>query len=252
MKLSKLAPLCAALLCACGDGNTDEKSDFHVVVYGEEFLEESIPADEMEDGWAIEFTEFLISIAGVTLNRDDLGESYVFDLTKSSDGAGHALATREIDDVDHVLYTIAPSTGAKPGNVAQAKVDELGSNSLIVRGTAQKGDVSVSFDWSFATSKDYHCHVDPALREAQITIHADHFFYDDLVGEDPVLRFDAIAAADADADGVVTQAELEAVDLSTSPYYQVGDFDVDNLWEYLVEQTKTLGHINGEGHCGGH
>ena len=60
---------------------------------------------------------------------------------------------------------------------------------------------------------------------------------------------DLVAAADADADGVITQVELAALDITTQARYQVGSRDITDLWGYISAQTATVGHIDGEGHC---
>ena len=47
----------------------------------------------------------------------------------------------------------------------------------------------------------------------------------------------------------MTQAELAAVDLRPLENYQVGSTDITDLWRFIEQQTTTLGHIDGEGHC---
>ncbi|MEZ4472315.1 MAG: hypothetical protein R3F60_16270 [bacterium] len=63
------------------------------------------------------------------------------------------------------------------------------------------------------------------------------------------MAFDLIAAADADGDGLVTEAELAAVDISTQERYQVGSRPISDLWRFIEQQATTVGHIDGEGHC---
>ncbi len=107
----------------------------------------------------------------------------------------------------------------------------------------------------FDTDTTYvNCETDQKLEDggqatSQITIHADHLFYDDLVSDDPNVAFDLVASADTDGDGNVTEAELAALDISGEDRYQVGDLPVTDLWGFISAQTKTLGHIDGEGHC---
>ena len=112
-----------------------------------------------------------------------------------------------------------------------------------------------TFDWALAISSRYvECDTEVALvqdktTDAVLTVHADHLFYDDLDSEEPGVAFDLIAAADADGDGAITIAELQAQSLSGQTRYQVGGRDIDNLHAFIVAQARTLGHINGEGHC---
>ena len=121
-----------------------------------------------------------------------------------------------------------------------------------IEGTATKGAESRSFDWVFDEATLYeNCetetHVTTGTPGAfQVTVHADHLFYDSLVSEEPELRFDALAAADTDMNDQITEAELAAAGVGS---YDVGNEDVDDLWSWLVAQSRTLGHVDGEGHC---
>jgi hypothetical protein len=88
---------------------------------------------------------------------------------------------------------------------------------------------------------------------AQLTIHGDHLFYDDLLSAEAKLRFDTLAAADADMDGELTLDELAAVPLSSIPPalgpYTAAGSNIDDLAAYVRAATLSLGHFNGEGHC---
>jgi hypothetical protein len=86
----------------------------------------------------------------------------------------------------------------------------------------------------------------------ELTIHGDHFFYDDLQAEAAVLRFEAMAGADADADGEVTLEELSAVNLVDIPEgsYGTGSAgDINDLGAFVAALSRTLGHFRGEGEC---
>jgi hypothetical protein len=61
------------------------------------------------------------------------------------------------------------------------------------------------------------------------------------------MRFEELALADADSDGEITQAELEAAPVPGA--FDTGNDEVANLWAFLVAQSRTLGHVDGEGHC---
>ena len=87
----------AALLLACSSaGGTVE-----VTVYGEEFIEEGIPAAEMADGWSITSSRFEVTLAEVTVGGAVLRGAVVLDLTEGSDGAGHTVGTLEVPVGDH-------------------------------------------------------------------------------------------------------------------------------------------------------
>ena len=69
---------------------------------------------------------------------------------------------------------------------------------------------------------------------------------------DARLRFDAIAAADANGDREVTLDELGAVQLTTLPMtqYSTGPLpNVRTLRDFVTHLVSTVGHFNGEGHC---
>lgn len=243
--------LLAAVCTACGP----DTEPYDITIYGEEFIEDSIPADDMADGWAIKFDTFLIAVTGIDVAGTTVGGSFVFDLTENSGGDGHPITTVDANpEVEAVSYTIEPVSSALAGNVDDAALDMLLSSggAVHVIGSATKGDVTKTFAWTFDTSTVYSpCEVDAAQRSAELTIHSDHFFYDDFEEPEPELRFDLFAQADddGDADGVVTAEELQSVDITGLSNYQVGSRDIDNLWEFVVAQSRTLGHINGEGHC---
>ena len=81
----------------------------------------------------------------------------------------------------------------------------------------------------------------------QITFHPDHLLYDSLVSQEPLLLLPALADADADVGGNIPQPGPAATDIGA---YDPGSEDgVDDLWAWLLAQTRTLGHVDGEGHC---
>jgi hypothetical protein len=258
------------LALACGD----EAGTITATVYGEEFIEEGIPADAFSDGWAIAFDRFLVSIGGVAAKAGEGGREvgepgfFLVDLAQASGGDGHELATFDAPGgtYDHYGYRLAPDPAATAVNVqaADAAAMKAAGYSIWVQGSATKGGVTKTFDWGFTLKLTHaHCEVSEKIDgnavTMQATIHADHFFYDDAVAEEPDLAFQLIADADgmagAPADGAISLAELAAVDIRAQPRYQVGSSRdpagnaITNLRQYLELQATTLGHINGEGHC---
>ncbi|MGA9522055.1 MAG: hypothetical protein WBV82_11350 [Myxococcaceae bacterium] len=127
--------------------------------------------------------------------------------------------------------------------------------SLYVEGTAEKDGQTKHFAWAFDTDTRYsHCDttIDAKSGEtgrAQLTIHGDHLVYDDLFSETPNVAFQLIADADADQDGEITEAELQATDIRTQARYQVGSTGITDLWRFIRFQSTSVGHIDGEGHC---
>jgi hypothetical protein len=257
----------ALLAGACTD---DAPGTITATVYGEDFIEEGIPADAFGDGWAVSFDKFLVSIGGVAAKAGERGREvgdpgfYLVDLAQASGGEGHELATfaAPAGTYDHYGYRLASSADAAPVNVdaAAAAAMKAAGYSIWLAGSATNGAATKTFDWGF-TLKLTHAHcdvsekIDGGAATMQATIHADHFFYDDAVSEEPGVAFDLVAASDDDGDGAVTLDELELTDLRAETRYQVGSnkapdgSDIVNLRQYIEYQATTLGHINGEGHC---
>lgn len=227
-----------------------------VRVYGEEFIEEEIPA-EATDGWAITFDKFLIVIGDVRVARsgETLASSSafrVFNLAASSGGAGYLvveLTADARDGVHEVSYRVAPAAEATAGNASAADVAMMAAQgfSVYVEVTATDGARTKRMALGSQSATRYAgCFTtidfdDSGAAQVQLTIHGDHLFYEDL-GEDPAVRFEALAEADADDDGEISAAELAAADVDAA----VGAADLGALIEALI---STLGHIDGEGHC---
>lgn len=235
--LLRALPL-ALLLTACGDddtnGNPSEGTGMIVVsAYGESFIEEGIPADEVNDGWEIAFDRFEVAVRDIRVAGVELPDPASVDLAESSNDAGH-----ELDRI-----SVPAGTHREPSfTIARVEIE----------GSAERDGTVKSFHWTLEEPTRYsHCETSTSVRKDgdasfQITVHADHLFYDSLVSEEPQLLFDAFAAADANDDGEVTRAELAARDIGD---YDPGNEDIDDLWSWLVAQHRTLGHVDGEGHC---
>lgn len=219
------------LLSACG---TDGEGTVTVTAYGESFIEDGIPAAEVGDGWAVDFSRFEVSISDVTVSGERVEVPTSIDLAVSSSGAGHELGSALVGagELADAGFTIA-------------KVE--------IVGTATKAATTKSFTWVFDQPTRYEeCETTTSVTDGgsatfQITVHADHLLYDSLVSSEPQVLFLALADADTDNDGVISQAELTATDIGA---YDPGSEDgVDNLWAWLTALTRTLGHVDGEGHC---
>lgn len=253
-------------LLACGD----DAGTITSTVYGEEFIEEGIPASELVDGWAVAFDKFLVSIGDTKAKAGEGGVEvgldgfFLVDLAAASGGAGHELASFAAPGgtYDHYAYRLAPAADAAAVNVSTADADAMRAAGYSIRvvGSATKAGVTKTFDWGFTLKVTHaHCEVREAIdgnaASIEATIHADHLFYDDAVSAEPDVAFQLIADADADADGAITLAELAAKDIRAEARYQVGSLEdpagaaIVNLRQYIEYQATTLGHINGEGHC---
>jgi hypothetical protein len=218
----------ALLLLACaGEGEVEVRA------WGEDYIEQGIPADVFADGWAVSFDRFEVTLQDVFVAGSRLADPQPVDLTEPSDGEGQLLGRAPTDAGDHqdARFTLAK---------------------LEVEGTATRDQQQLHFAWTFETPVHFHdCETTTTVPtdgvgSLQITIHADHLFYDSLVAEEPLLLFDAIAAADLDGDGDITQAELAQVDIGG---YDPGNAAIDDLAGYIAALARTTGHVDGEGHC---
>jgi hypothetical protein len=246
------------LLGACAEDSGP--ATLRITAYGEEFIEDRIPADVFVDGWDVEFSRFLVAISEVEADGVRADETFIVDLAVPSGGEGHELTTLELPagGRPRLGFRVGPVADdavlSAPPDLDLAPLTGTGA-SLWVVGQATKGDQAIEFAWAFATDTRYvECQSTAELVEggaatSQLTIHADHFFYDDLDSEEPNVAFELVASADADADGEVTAEELRALDITSQARYQVGSRDITDLWSFIEAQTGTLGHIDGEGHC---
>jgi len=227
------ALLTLALATGCGSDN-EEAGTITVSAYGEEFIEEGIPASAMDDGWSVDFSRFEVTIDDVSIAGEELTDLDPVDLTEDSDGQGQELGT----------------VPARAGTHSDA--------AFVIRrveltGKAEKDGETKSFSWTFKDATDYHaCENETEVSAGangsfQITVHADHYFLDSLVAANPKLLFQPLADADTDDDGEITQDELAKADIGA--YDPGNDDEIDNLWSWLSALTKTLGHVDGEGHC---
>ncbi len=230
MRLAILVASYCFILAACGGG----EGSVTVTAYGEEFIEQGIQATDMADGWTVEFTQFRATISDINVAGEVLAAPPPVDVKPSSGGTGHVLGTVTTPAGDHSgsAYTISR---------------------LEVAGSATKDTVTKSFNWVFEKTTRYsNCEATTMVEDQgqatfQITLHADHLFYDSLVAEEPNVVFQALADADADSDGTLTQAELQSA--SVGAYDSGSDGSINDLWAYLEALTQTVGHVDGEGHC---
>lgn len=269
LALSALLASASAAAGCCG-GETEGTGTLNVTVWGEEFIEEGIPAVEFEDGWPITFHKFIVLLHGVSAAREGAEDEALtalegcaaFDLVKKGPATLASLEAAEGAYAD-TTYAIKPTAAecastagtAEPADAAMM-VDK--GYSVYLEGSAMKDGSEVAFAWGFARATLYsHCHSTAVVKDGgeatvQLTIHGDHFFYNSLVNPKAALEFQVIADADIDGDGTVSMEELKGLagdDFKALDNYDVGDLTVDNLYDYLQEQSATIGHIDGEGHC---
>ena len=221
---------------ACNDEFND-MGELTVSIYGEDFIEKGINSEFVSDGWSINFERFLITLKDIRVGELKYASPEPIDLSINTSGLGQAVVNSalSIGEYRNPSFTIAR---------------------IELSGSASKNDQNKTFNWRFDQETHYtDCEtVVPIIKgqetKFEVTIHADHFFYDSLVSEEPLLKFQALANADLNENGEISQAELETADIRD--YDPGSKGNVDDLWTWLIAQSQTLAHVNGEGHCISH
>ena len=235
-KTTAIALLSVGLFAFTGCSGDAGEGTVKVNTYGEAFIEEGIPAEEVGDGWAVTFTKFDVSLTDITIGEQTLAGPYKVDVSQGTDGAGHEV-------------------GALTLPAGEYTSQSFGIERVELSGIATKDGQEKTFSWTFDAPVHYErCETTTAVEDGgvasfQVTIHADHYLYDSLVSEEPQVLFQALADSDVDGDGEITKEELEATGIGA---YDPGNEDVSNMWQWLVAQNATLGHVDGEGHCDAH
>jgi len=178
------------------------------------------------------------------------------------------VAARAWDRVSYENAPVTDDTALAPDVSEDDKALMIdGGFSLYASGTASTDVVEKRFAWGFTVGSRYNeCHSEQDGRdeagvvvtnngtvEVELTTHGDHLYYDRLQSSpDPSvvtsLRFDALAAADADDDGEVTLEELDATPLDVRLYDPSG-LQAANLGAFVSQLARTVGHFRGEGEC---
>ena len=252
--------LVTMLLAACAGEGT-----WTLETWGEEYIEVGIPASAFEDGCSVVYDRFLVLTSDRVLLNDEGGDevaaldgAQVYDQTVAGP-TEMATVPAKAGTWHSFQVTIAPDPSATAGSASEADTAELLTRgaSVLASGTLTCPDRDPkTFDWALTSTTTYECDPENLVipnggeGRTQLTIHGDHLWYDSLYAETAVVRGLAIADADADEDGAVTEAELAAAPVAPTGY-TVGTYtDVTDLWAYLQASSRSLGHVDGEGHCG--
>jgi hypothetical protein len=273
----------AVLFCAgCGDDETSDGTSggngtVSFNTWGEEYIEDQIPADIFEDGWSVTYDSFLVNIAGITV-ADESGTvaaaqsgTMIFDHKQAGVKPIVTFPDLEAKNWTKVSYRIEPATADSTVGLAdpEQKTDMVAaSGAVMVEGRATKDAVIKTFAWVFTQTTHYDdCQGDIAGKETegvlvtnggtddvQLTVHGDHLFYDDLTSPEAKVRFQHIADADVDDSGDVTLEELAAVKLtdlpaSAGPFGTGSSSSVNDLKAFVTALSGTVGHYRGEGEC---
>lgn len=273
---------------ACSDPTSEGKGTERFTTWGEEFIEDEIPAGDGEsgfvDGWSVKYSKFLVNFHNISV----------------ADAAGKVVASldkpRFVDNVKpgvkelvtfpeltarayaEVSYEIKPAISSAEivGGADPADLEMMVDNglSVYVEGEAKKPDpehdgetISKTFRWGFKTQTRYHdCHTaeengistygvvvtDNQTDESELTTHGDHLYYDSLQAGDnakpTLVRFEEKAAADENGDGEVTLEELCKAKIDPEVYNTSG-FPGATIGDFVISLVRTIGHFRGEGEC---
>ncbi|KIG19439.1 putative lipoprotein [Enhygromyxa salina] len=236
----------------CSDLGTHE-----LAIEGNEAITQSIEASAT-DGWTITFTSFVVVVHDPGLiERTDNKPTWVrvngvtvWELV--SDLAEGEALSRQIraTNYDGADFRIAPASAssydAATGNATTEQVEAAvdGGWSIHVIGSASDNTRSVDFDWTFDTNTRYRCKFEgddvveltaDGTETSVIEIMGDVLFRTAVETPEAPLVFQPVYDADVNADGQVTNEELEAA----------------GLMDTMVELTRELGGVRGAGACAG-
>lgn len=267
-----------SVLAACTASGEAGEGTVTFSTYGEDYIEKEIPAADVADGWTIRYGKFLVAIGEVSVAEADraplstMTGSKLFAMTRPGDKAVVTFSGVPAKAYPDVGYVIGPVTAATTVGEGASEADKdlmaRAGYALYVEGSAQKASVTKTFAWGFTARTHYEkCKGALAGKETdgvvvtnggtdrvELTIHGDHLFYDDLQSNEAKLRFDNLAAADADDDGAVTLEELAAVKLAAlpaerGPYGTGSAAGIHDLGAFVAALSRTVGHFRGEGEC---
>ncbi|NOK37150.1 hypothetical protein HMI49_28530 [Corallococcus exercitus] len=273
-------------LGASGCGDAVARGDVRVTLSGGDGTQRGYADHLFQDGWSVQFTKYLVSLGDFTLT------SAAGDVHTTTD---HLLVDVQKGDVPltgltgleagryGVAFRVSPPE-ARTAAGASVSADDLTMMrergfSYFVEGRAQNRDPTLglyTFRMGFpvnARMVDCINGVDGtqglvvpegSVAEAEVTIHAEHMFYDRLGTHRGVqLRFEAIAAT-ADANHAITPeglASQELLDLrgldggelrdaqGQPVVYQPGAYALRTLQEFVTQSIVDQAHLNGGGVC---
>ena len=236
-----------------------------------------------DDGWQIDFERLLVGLGNVDLEGASCNKysearySRLFDFTIEAEpqkvGLAYGLGDCRLeigirppsDDAAHGVGITSADVETMRREVLDPWVDEPERTSVYVVGTASRDGEQKRFEWSFRErynmencqpgengelGSDLDIAGDDDL-QMTVILHGEELFRASDAADAP-LRFDELAAADADLDGEVTLVELDELD---APPLQDPEEDEDAevsvaklIYETLVER---MARFAGGGVCEG-
>lgn len=246
--------LALLLLSGCG-GPT---GSWTMTGSGGAYIEDGIPAADMQDGCSVGFDRFLVSWGGRFIEGSGgvvLGEiagAQVYDLALPGPHDMGTIDGVPVGDHDHLHTIFQPDATATVGNVDEPTRAELtdGGLSMIIEGAVTCGGATVAFEWEFDRATSHHCFalvpiIEGGTTSTTYTVAGQRLFSSALQDFDAPLLGQPVVDADADGDGDVTLSELEAVDIVALGHDLATWTGVETLADYVTVQTFYLVQTDG-------
>jgi hypothetical protein len=283
-RLTAMAALVALASGCSGAGGTGAAQIFVVpedtITVG---LEPGTGPEDIQDGWAVSYSRYLVTVGNFRARRSDTGETvgdptvYVLDM-KHAPTSGYVVT--ELDGIaaarwDKFGYDV-PNASEGAETLAPTEPEDVAlmidnGYSVYYEGTASKEGEEIAFAWGFSagTSFDDCASSDgipgfavPSGGTVQVkpTIHGDHQLFDNVTqGVELTQRLAGwMQLCDADGDRGLTMAELHECDVTlampTPPYDLSGVRDQDDdgwisVFDVVDTEMRTFGDFQGDGEC---
>lgn len=273
-------------LGSSGCGDTMARGEVRVSLSGGDGTQRGYADHLFQDGWSVQFTKYLVSLGDFTLTSaaGDVratAEHMVVDVQKGD------VPLTALTGLAAGRYSVAFQVGPPEartvagGSVSSGDLELMRERgfSYFVEGRAQNRDPTLGV-YAFRMGFPVHARMvdcingvdgtqgivvpENSVAEAEVTIHAEHMFYDRLGTHRGVqLRFEAIAAT-ADANHAITPeglASQELLDLrgldggelrdaqGQPVVYQPGAHAIRTLQEFVTQSIVDQAHLNGGGVC---
>jgi hypothetical protein len=270
--------LATALVAACDENPSEQEHGALELTTSAATAEKAFAS---VDGWNVKFDRFLVHVSAV--NVMDLegvitasATPQIIDQVAAGPKTLVSATNRKARAWEDVNFQIGPAlpdvetTVIEPVTEADREMMVKDQLTFYVEGSATRADVTKTFKWAFKTDTTYkdcrgerdgqmvHGMVVPpnGADSAEIGMRADVLLSDDLAAAGTSLRFDAMAEADADKDGIVTLEELEAVSLedlraaNRGPYATGDNAEIANLRAFTEELTRhVVTSFRAKGSC---
>jgi len=286
------ASLALAVALVLAPGCSGSSGSVAVSLGGEQAAEVGWPFETdgqtfgFADGWSMQMDRVIVSVSAIELSSADGDEAALGADAVIADLSGGPVEAWRFDGVqarrwDDVSWRIVVPTAEtrRVGPVDEAAVSRMIASGWsffleahVAHETHGEYEVSVGLPVEIDNLDCEHDDgtlgvVVPAggVASPELTFHLDHVFYDSLGDREPLLRFEAWAAAAGD-DRVVTLDDLASqpladlrgldgmplADQAGAPLaYDPGPTPLatPDLRAFAIAAITTVGHFEGEGHC---